>query len=640
MSISRRQFVGGAGIAAAALAACGKQEEPAKTDDGGQQTQAASTLALNETKWEYDADDDVYYQLSLTYCERPVNENYQKLAILVPGAYFTATDNGDGTYTCKKNDSGQQGSFTAATAPIVMPINTPGYSAQDPITAYKSQADYTNEGFVYVHAGCRGRDDGAPAGVTDLKAAVRYLRQVASNVPGNMDRIFTFGMSGGGAQSALMGATGDAQEYAPYLSAIGAAGNVSDAVCGSMDWCPITGLDVADAAYEWMMGSTREDLSNEESGISKGLAEAYAAWVNAAGIVDDEGSQLKLEQSGEGVYQAGSYYECVRKTIEESLDNFLADTEFPYEAQSSGGRGQGGPREARDMQQMEVPDDGKLPDEALPEGDADAATEGEATPGNDMRSKGPLPNTGGDEPSQDTAAADQAGAGEREANGEQPAFEEMDNIARNQNEGGVSLSGTYQTAADYIAALNADGEWVTYDESSNTVSILSVADFCAALKRASKSLGAFDQLDRSQGENTLFGTDGNPLHFDAIMAGVLESQGNSYAKDYKDDLGKKDAQGTAVEARVAMYTPLYYLLASSAGFGKSTPAQHWRIRSGINQGDTALATELNLALALKAYSGVKSVDFATVWGQGHTQAERTGSSTENFIAWVKECLAG
>ena len=123
----------------------------------------------------------------------------------------------------------------------------------------------------------------------------------------------------------------------------------------------------------------------------------------------NEGSQLKLEQSSEGVYQAGSYYECVRKTIEESLDNFLADTEFPYEAQSSGGRGQGGPREARDMQQMEVPDDGKLPDEALPEGDADAATEGEATPGNDMRSKGPLPNTGGDEPSQDTAAADQAG---------------------------------------------------------------------------------------------------------------------------------------------------------------------------------------------------------------------------------------
>ena len=32
------------------------------------------------------------------------------------------------------------------------------------------------------------------------------------------------------------------------------------------------------------------------------------------------------------------------------------------------------------------------------------------------------------------------------------------------------------------------------------------------------------------------------------------------------------------------------------------------------------------------------VDFETVWGQGHTEAERTGSSTENFITWVHDCM--
>ena len=32
------------------------------------------------------------------------------------------------------------------------------------------------------------------------------------------------------------------------------------------------------------------------------------------------------------------------------------------------------------------------------------------------------------------------------------------------------------------------------------------------------------------------------------------------------------------------------------------------------------------------------VDFETVWGQGHVEAERTGNSTENFIAWINECL--
>lgn len=46
---------------------------------------------------------------------------------------------------------------------------------------------------------------------------------------------------------------------------------------------------------------------------------------------------------------------------------------------------------------------------------------------------------------------------------------------------------------------------------------------------------------------------------------------------------------------------------------------------------------MNLTLALENYDGVESVDFETVWGQGHTQAERTGNSTDNFIAWVEDC---
>jgi hypothetical protein len=36
----------------------------------------------------------------------------------------------------------------------------------------------------------------------------------------------------------------------------------------------------------------------------------------------------------------------------------------------------------------------------------------------------------------------------------------------------------------------------------------------------------------------------------------------------------------------------------------------------------------------------RDVDFETVWGLGHTMAERTGESTENFIQWVNECLQG
>ncbi|MDE7156837.1 MAG: esterase, partial [Lachnospiraceae bacterium] len=74
------------------------------------------------------------------------------------------------------------------------------------------------------------------------------------------------------------------------------------------------------------------------------------------------------------------------------------------------------------------------------------------------------------------------------------------------------------------------------------------------------------------------------------------------------------------------------------GYRTSTPAKHWRIRTGIAQSDTSLTTEVNLALALQNYDGVESVDFATVWGQQHVKAERTGNSTTNFIAWVNECM--
>ena len=48
---------------------------------------------------------------------------------------------------------------------------------------------------------------------------------------------------------------------------------------------------------------------------------------------------------------------------------------------------------------------------------------------------------------------------------------------------------------------------------------------------------------------------------------------------------------------------------------------------------------MNFALADKNYSSDTNVDFETVWGQGHTMAERSGDSTSNFITWVNECIA-
>ena len=139
---------------------------------------------------------------------------------------------------------------------------------------------------------------------------------------------------------------------------------------------------------------------------------------------------------------------------------------------------------------------------------------------------------------------------------------------------------------------------------------------------------------------SLFGYgDGSGAHFDATLSDILAELGSDYASAYAEDLAKTDSAGNTAETRLKMYTPLYYLLQSEEGCGSSTVAKYWRIRTGINQGDCALSTELNLALALEHYDGVESVDFETVWGQGHTMAERTGESTSNFVEWVNACMA-
>ena len=118
---------------------------------------------------------------------------------------------------------------------------------------------------------------------------------------------------------------------------------------------------------------------------------------------------------------------------------------------------------------------------------------------------------------------------------------------------------------------------------------------------------------------------------------ALSGWSESYPTDYAGDLALTDALGSDRDTRMNMYNPMYYVCGSYAGAGSSTVAPHWRIRTGIDQGDTALTTEVNLSLALAQNSAVSDVDFETVWGLGHTTAERTGDSTTNFISWVADC---
>ena len=534
------------------------------------------SLAFDNAAWQYDEINDIYWQVGVVYVANPASLDYETLGIYVPGAYLEATANGDGTYTASVKSDAQVGQFTAATAPYILPVNTPGYNAsQAPTWLADGIANYTQAGMIYLQPGIRGRDNttdsqgqevvgGAPWGVTDLKAAIRYVRYNKDVLPGDTDKIVSFGHSGGGAQSAVLGASGDSTLYNPYLEALGAAmkdkeGNpISDAPYGTMTWSPITSLDYADAAYEWNLGQFADSNTRAEGtftqALSQDLAKEYANYINQLGL-KHEGQALTLTESSEGIYTQGSYATYLEGVVNQSLNNFLADTSFPYTSDGAG-------------------------------------------------------------------------------------------------PGGTTESVTYETAQAFIDSLNAETQWVTYDAATNRAKISSLADFAKYVKKASKAVPAFDDLSRSQAENAVFGVaEENELHFDQVVARLLKNNqakyesltdwNSQYVTDFESDLAKTDSLGKTIAERQDLYNPMFYLTSAYSGYQTSKPAPHWRIRSGLSQGDTALTVETNLALALEnqANGAVKSVDFATVWGQGNTTAERTGHASANFIQWVQEIVA-
>ena len=513
---------------------------------------------------------------------KPVSTTHQSLGIYVPKEYMSCTES-SGAYSCSINSSGSKGSYTASNAPLVMPVTTPGYSAMSAPTSYSynSVSTFIEKGIIYIHAGCRGRFEGgesylagAPWGVTDLKAAIRFLRYNSASIPGDLNKIYTFGHSGGGAQSCLMGVTGNSKLFSEYLEKIGAAmkdanGNeIKDNIKGSQCWCPITNLDTADAAYEWNMGQYYSSGTRASGTFTKSLSDdltsKYVEYVNAIQLKDPKGNELKLTNTNEG-----SYYNYLKSVIEESLNNFLSDTSFPYTPGSSSGSGSG--------------------------------PGGEGPGGN-----GP----GGEPPSQQ----------------------------------GLRQLETYETASEYISSLNSDSNWITYESSTNTATITNVGDFVVHCKSASKDVGAFDDLSKSQAENKLFGIDGTTYakHFDSIMTSLLKNKSSTYSSltnwdanyptDYNNDLSVEDSLGKTIEARAKMYNPMYYLIPYYEGYEQSDVADHFRINTGITQGDTSNVVEMNLYLALLNYG--KDVSFTTVWDKGHTEAERSGSAEDNFISWI------
>lgn len=160
------------------------------------------------------------------------------------------------------------------------------------------------EGYVVVIPGTRGRNSKqgdlytgrAPKAILDLKAAIRYLRRFDREIPGNTERIITDGTSAGGAMSDLMGGTGNHLAYDDLLRKMGAA-DARDDVFASVCFCPITDLDHADKAYEWLYNGTdsRQQGDADILQVSNELAEQFSAYINSLALHTADGVPLTAD---------------------------------------------------------------------------------------------------------------------------------------------------------------------------------------------------------------------------------------------------------------------------------------------------------------------------------------------------------
>ena len=236
----------------------------------------------------------------ITYVETPSAEDYQKLSVYIPETYFS---------------NGTLNGYTSSTAPIFMANSSSGYMASRIVAPSSSNAEGAalSHGFVVVSPALRGRSVSggtAPAAIVDYKAAVRYIRANKSRLPaGNTDRIIACGVSSGGGLAAVLGASGNSDDYSEWLNALGAA-KASDEIFAVVCYCPVTNLENADTAYEWIFGGETYGSDSVE------LKENFADYVNSLSLMKNGKEILIDDDNSFREYIEGLYVQSAQKAID------------------------------------------------------------------------------------------------------------------------------------------------------------------------------------------------------------------------------------------------------------------------------------------------------------------------------------
>lgn len=276
----------------------------------------------------------------IIYVGNPVDTEYQIMNFFVPEEYYQG-----------KSING----YNISNAPIFLPNKVGGYMPAKPgspgtgMGGKGASAEFfaLSKGYIVASPGARGRSlqnttgeytGKAPAGIVDLKAAVRYLKYNDKIMPGDAEKIISNGTSAGGGLSALLGATGNNKDYEPYLEEIGAA-KAKDDIFAVSAYCPITNLDNADMAYEWQFNGINEykslkitrdtdyqiqrtfvtgTMTEKQIALSQELKKLFPNYLNSLKLKDDKGNTLTLDQNGKG-----TFYSYIKNLIISSAQKAL-----------------------------------------------------------------------------------------------------------------------------------------------------------------------------------------------------------------------------------------------------------------------------------------------------------------------------
>lgn len=534
-------------------------------------------LAECQDKWFLDEKHGCWCLEDILYTPAATTPKFQRLSIFVPKHLMNADD----TF-----------SEEAKNVPVVFENNSAGYMQMphvwlDGPRCYAQQ--YLDHGFVYVSAGCRGRESRDRNGtlvkgactLVDLKTAIRFLRHNREVLPGDWDRIISTGWSAGGAMSSLLAVTGDNTNYLPYLKENGAFIDESDAVFAAQIYCPIVDLEHADIAYEWMFRADKECedspagpaevMTPFKEALSAALATRYVKYFNALQMRHPETAELlQLNEDG----RSGSGYDYLMARLNDSATDFLTRLEqrrlaetYSAEDYLSGNYTFLAPAPMPPKPEMDPGMHHAGPDVALPEAPPTPMGLG------DLFSRPPE---------------------------------------------GVPYQSFEPPMAEY-SGLNKR-EWLSWD--GKKAEILDLDTYVLRHRRRMKPCTSFDKLDMDSGENQLFGTpEADYVHFNAEIADAIWELNDSFPEEYAKyyEAFAAAAGDEDLKERIRLINPLSFI-----GTGeKSIQAKHYRIRVGASDADTSLSVSMTLAIKLQN-EGCGSVDYALIWDQPHSEADYPG----------------